>query len=93
MRVERAGVDQVKERLEMLKRKIIEKSRGPTTTAIEDYESRLAIVEAEEEYHKKKKKEDMHARKKEKEAAEMESIDPDIAEMMGFGGFNSSKNK
>ena len=31
------------------------------------------------------------AKKLEKEAAEMESADPEIAELLGFGGFGGSK--
>jgi U4/U6.U5 tri-snRNP component SNU23 len=91
MRVERADVSKVKERLDMLKRKIVEKQTAPVKSAVDDYEERLAVIEAEEEFRKKKKKEDLIARKKEKEIAEMESVDPEIAAMMGFGGFGSSK--
>lgn len=92
MRVERAGVDKVKERIEMLKRKVREERSGPTTTAIEDYESRLAIHKADGEMRKKKKLDEKLARKQEQEIAEMEGgIDPQIAEIMGFGGFGSSK--
>lgn len=92
MRVERAGVDKVKERMEMLKRKIRDESGAPKLTAVEDYESRLAIQTADEEVRKRKKIEAKAAKKKEQEIAEMESgIDPEIAALMGFGGFGGSK--
>ncbi len=91
MRVERANVDQVKNRLDMLKRKIVEHDAKPATTAVEDYETKMALLRTEEEFRKKKKKEDMLARKKEQEIAEFETMDPDIAALMGFGGFGSSK--
>jgi U4/U6.U5 tri-snRNP component SNU23 len=92
MRVERAGVDKVKERIDMLKRKVREDRSGPTTTAVQDYESRLAIQNTDNETRKKKRMDEKTARKHEQEIAEMEGgIDPQIAEIMGFGGFGSCK--
>lgn len=93
MRVERANTDQVKDRMNMLKQKINEKKNAPVVSAVEDYESRLAIQAIEAERLKKEKKEAAAARKREQEEAEMEGMDPDIAMLMGFGGFGSSKNK
>jgi U4/U6.U5 tri-snRNP component SNU23 len=91
MRVERAGVDKVKDRLDSLKRKIQEAKETPKVSAIEDYETRMAIQRTEEEKVRKKRKEEKKARKQEREINEMEGVDPEIAEMMGFGGFGSSK--
>lgn len=93
MRVERASVDTVKTRLEEIKRTIANKAEEKLSrkSAIEDYESRLNLALIEKEAAKKKKKEDLLNRKKEEEARELETIDPAIAEMMGFGGFGSSK--
>eukprot|EP01036_Dinobryon_divergens_P031788 gene31788-41257_t len=65
MRVERADVETVKERLDEIKRKIANKA--------EEKASRKSAIEKEEE------------------AREMESIDPNIAELMGFTGFGGAK--
>eukprot|EP00603_Paraphysomonas_imperforata_P005079 CAMPEP_0114427884 /NCGR_PEP_ID=MMETSP0103-20121206/8615_1 /TAXON_ID=37642 ORGANISM="Paraphysomonas imperforata, Strain PA2" /NCGR_SAMPLE_ID=MMETSP0103 /ASSEMBLY_ACC=CAM_ASM_000201 /LENGTH=217 /DNA_ID=CAMNT_0001597033 /DNA_START=41 /DNA_END=694 /DNA_ORIENTATION=+ len=91
MRVERAGVDKVKDKLESLKRKISEAKDKPKVSAIEDYDTRMAVQRTEEEALKKKRKEEKRARKQEREINEMEGVDPEIAEMMGFSGFGSSK--
>jgi U4/U6.U5 tri-snRNP component SNU23 len=91
MRVERAGVDKVKNKLESLKRKISEAKDTVKVSAIDDYETRMAVQRTEEESLKKKRKEDKLARKQEQEINEMEGMDPEIAAMMGFGGFGSSK--
>jgi U4/U6.U5 tri-snRNP component SNU23 len=91
MRVERATTDKVKDRIEMLKRKINDQKSAPVTSALDDYNSRLATQVAEQERLKRQKKEELTARKKEKEAAEAEEIDPEIAAMMGFGGFGGYK--
>lgn len=97
MRVERAGVDRVKERLDSLKRKISDNKNGAgKPSAIEEYESRAALLKIEEENRKKKKREEIAARKREEELAELDAgIDPDIATLMGFGSFggNSKKNQ
>lgn len=92
MRVERADLSMVQQRLQLIKSKIVEEKTGKDTTAIEDYETRIALQLAEEERRKRQKKEEAAARKREAELAELEHIDPDIAEIMGFGGFQS-KNK
>lgn len=92
MRVERAGVDKVKNKLENLKRKISDAKDKVKVSAIDDYETRMAVQKSEEESLKKRRKEDKAARKKEQEQNEMEGgIDPEIAAMMGFGGFGTTK--
>lgn len=93
MRVERAHTDQVKQRMDMLKARIQEKKSAPVVSAVDDYDSRLAIQALEAEKAKRQRKEDASAKRIEKEAAELESMDPEIAALMGFGGFGSSKNK
>lgn len=92
MRVERANVDQVVDRLELLKRKVsttaaLESSRN----ASEDYETKMALQVAEEEKAKRQRKEDAAARRREREAADMEGADPEFASLMGFGGFATKK--
>jgi U4/U6.U5 tri-snRNP component SNU23 len=91
MRVERANTDQVKDRIDMLKQKIHAQKNGPVVSAVEGYDSRLAAQALEGEQMKRQKKEQTAAKKKEMDAADMEDIDPEIAAMLGFGGFGSSK--
>jgi U4/U6.U5 tri-snRNP component SNU23 len=93
MRVERAGVDRVKDKIDSLKRKISDQQhQGDRPSAIEEYESRVAMKKAEEDNRKRKKREDEAARKREAESAEMDAgIDPEIAQLMGFGGFGGSR--
>ncbi len=84
MRVERADVNKVKEKLESLKRTNAVISTAPAMTAVERYNDRIAISAAEEERAKRMKKERDAALKKEKEAADVETMDPEIAALMGF---------
>lgn len=122
MRSERSNVDQVKDKLDSLKRKIEEQSKKsasktsgnvrllkllnifpllhlPFTTictfistiAIEEYESRLTAQHLEKEAAKKRRKDEVAAKKQERELVELESCDPELAELLGFGGFGSSK--
>ena len=46
--------------------------------------------EAQEEAQKRRKREEALAKKKEREASEMEGVDADIQALMGFGGFSST---
>jgi U4/U6.U5 tri-snRNP component SNU23 len=85
MRVERADVSAVKDRLQTIKRKLDEGRTKAVTSAEDDYEARLAVQVAEDELRKRRRKDEMEAKKKEREAAELESIDPEIAAIMGFG--------
>ena len=91
MRVERANTDQVRDRINLLKRKINSDKNAPVTSAVEEYESRVAIQVAETERLKRQKKEELANKRKEQEASEMEHMDPEIAALMGFGGFGGSK--
>jgi U4/U6.U5 tri-snRNP component SNU23 len=91
MRVERVDVDTVKSRLENIKKSIKENSTKIIKSAEEDYSDRIALQLVEEENNKKRKREEKEARKKEQEEKDAEGIDPEIAALMGFGGFGSSK--
>ena len=93
MRVERAGVDKVKERLSNIKRKIDDSLSHKPTSAIEDYDAKIAIQIAEEELRKRRKKDEALARKKEQEETEMENCDEDIAAIMGFGKLGKQKKE
>ncbi|CAI0381804.1 unnamed protein product [Linum tenue] len=86
MRVERASLQQVQERFEMLK-----KRKDPTKFSEQDLDERLLKQQQEEEERKRQRRERKKEKKKEKAAEEQEDIDPDVAAMMGFGGFGSSK--
>jgi U4/U6.U5 tri-snRNP component SNU23 len=97
MRVERVDVDRVKERLQAIKAKEQEKKNaGPKESAIKSYERKLDEEEAQKKAWKEARKEAKRQRAKrgeeEAEAEEEEDdvdngIDPDMAAMMGFGGF------
>ena len=93
MRVERAGVDKVKERLSNIKRKIDDSLSHKPTSAIEDYDAKIAVQIAEEELRKRRKKDEALARKKEQEETEMEHCDEDIAAIMGFGKLGKPKKE
>ncbi|KAI9185394.1 hypothetical protein LWI28_006796 [Acer negundo] len=88
MRVERASLDQVRERFDMLK-----KRKVPGSFTEQDLDERIMKQQEEEEERKRERREKKKEKKKEKlaeEEAETE-MDPDIAAMMGFGSFHSSK--
>mmetsp|Transcript_9028 Transcript_9028/g.8054 ORF Transcript_9028/g.8054 Transcript_9028/m.8054 type:complete len:225 (+) Transcript_9028:52-726(+) len=96
MRVERVGADRVKDKIESLKRKAKELKEGNinTTSVVDDYESKIAARLLQEEIEKRRRKEEQLAKKKEKDVKELEDlevIDPNIAELMGFNGFGTSK--
>jgi U4/U6.U5 tri-snRNP component SNU23 len=89
----------VKIKISTPKMQIEEKKSRPSMSSIDSYESRVAAQIAEQELKKKQRKEE----KEKQKAAEQEllkagedgddedAVDPGIAEMMGFGGFGSSK--
>jgi U4/U6.U5 tri-snRNP component SNU23 len=96
MRTERADVSKVQDRLGLLKQKIEEKKNRPTMSSIDSYESRIAAQVAEQEMKKKQRKEEREKQKEIERALQEDEDDeeqdgPSIAEMMGFGGFGSSK--
>ncbi|KAE9615934.1 hypothetical protein Lal_00017706 [Lupinus albus] len=84
MRVERASLDQVRERFEVLKKR---KDLGSFTE--QDLDDRI-LKQLQEEGERKRIRREKKKEKKEKVVEEPE-IDPDVAAMMGFGGFGSSK--
>ncbi len=93
MRVERVGVDRVKERLGALKRREEERrNAGPRESAIKVYERKLEEEGAVKEQWKEARKE---ARRKIAQRAAEEEDDgegggeeeDEMAAMMGFGGF------
>ncbi|KAJ8771812.1 hypothetical protein K2173_026989 [Erythroxylum novogranatense] len=88
MRVERASLEQVQQRFEILK-----KRKDPSSFTLEDLDERVLKQQQEEEERKRQRRERKKEKKvqKEKEAEEEADIDPDIAATMGFGGFRSSK--
>lgn len=101
MRVERANVDTVKDKLEQLKAKVsAPKIHRPP--AIVEYQAKLDKQEALKQTLKQQKKEEMIKRKEiekqllenqEEDDDEIEEIDPDLAAMMGFQGFGTTKKK
>jgi hypothetical protein len=96
MRVERAGLSEVKERMEALKRKLehtkITKSK-PKPTNIEAYELKLAEQEADMEQRRRERKEKKQKTKEmnSQQEDEFEQTNDQISVMMGFGNFSSTK--
>ncbi|XP_058189944.1 uncharacterized protein LOC131307458 [Rhododendron vialii] len=86
MRVERSSLEQVQERFERLKKR---KDTEPFTE--KDLDERILKQQQEEEERKRQRRERKKEKKKEKAAEEEPELDPDVAAMMGFGGFGSSK--
>ncbi|OVA02560.1 zinc finger protein [Macleaya cordata] len=87
MRVERASLQQVQDRFEVLKKRKVE---GGFTE--QDLDERILKQQQEEEERKRQRRERKKEKKKEKVVEEeAEEADPDVAAMMGFGGFGSSK--
>jgi len=96
MRVERVGVDKVRERLEQQKRQAEESLARTKKSAIDEYEGKLKQNEEELAAWKQKRKEQREAEKKskaeeEEDDDEVEGMDPDMAAMMGFSGFGGGK--
>jgi U4/U6.U5 tri-snRNP component SNU23 len=102
MRVERAGVDDVRQKLLELKQKTAQKPLLNRPSALEEHDKKLKEQHDQKEALKRKFKEDADAKKRQKifedeqdqtSDVETEQIDPEFAAMMGFGGFGSSKKK
>ncbi|KAL0375816.1 UNVERIFIED_CONTAM: Zinc finger matrin-type protein 2 [Sesamum calycinum] len=55
------------------------------------FDERILKQQQEEEEKKRQRREKKKEKKKEKAAEEEPEVDPDVAAMMGFGGFRSSK--
>ncbi|KAF2559602.1 hypothetical protein F2Q68_00018225 [Brassica cretica] len=86
MRVERSSLEQVQERFEVLK-----KRKTPGTFSEQDLDERIRKQQEEEEEHKRLRREKKKEKKKGKVIEEEPEMDPEVAELMGFGGFGSSK--
>lgn len=89
MRVERATLDQVRNRFVTNKRKAEQKATGE-----DDYEQRLMRLQEEEETLKRERKDRKKQKKMDAEKernAPQADMDPDMAAMMGFGGFGGGK--
>ncbi|CAG0904746.1 unnamed protein product [Darwinula stevensoni] len=89
MRIERSSLDQVKKRFEANKKKVEEKKR--------DYslEQRMQEIREEEEKLKEYRREQRREKKRKAECQDEDfgDADPDMAAVMGFAGFSSSKKK
>lgn len=91
-RISRSTVEQVRARIAFLREKTKEASNAKTF----DFNKRLAEIKAKEDAARAEKK---AQKKAEKEKARMELVkdavavqgDDEMAKMMGFGGFGSSK--
>lgn len=95
MRVERADVSDVKQRLADLKRKV-SATPAPKISALEEYKQRQAAQDAEKEDFKRRRKDEAQAKRLAKATQEEEeegedTMDPEIAAVLGFNGFATSK--
>lgn len=88
MRVERASLEQVRERFESLK-----KRKTPGSFTEQDFDERILKQQQEEEERKRQRRERKKEKKKEKALEDEPEVDEDVAAMMGFGGFRSSSKK
>ncbi|BBN17681.1 U4/U6.U5 tri-snRNP component SNU23 [Marchantia polymorpha subsp. ruderalis] len=88
MRVERATLQQVQDRFDVLKRK-----KDTTGFTEQDLDMRVLKQQQEEEERKKQRREKKKEKKKEKPSGDdgTEDFDAEMAATMGFGGFGSSK--
>ncbi|CAA2972474.1 zinc finger matrin-type 2 [Olea europaea subsp. europaea] len=77
---------QVQQRFENLKKR---KDTGGFTE--QDFDERIWKQQQEEEERKRQRREKKKEKKKERAAEEEPEMDPDVAAMMGFGGFRTSK--
>ncbi|XP_060606135.1 zinc finger matrin-type protein 2-like [Ruditapes philippinarum] len=85
MKIERSSLEQVRKRFEMNKRKLEEKKKDY------DFDERIKELKEEEEKQKAYKKEKRKERKRKADGDIDQDADPDMAAMMGFSGFGSSK--
>ncbi|WMV12101.1 hypothetical protein MTR67_005486 [Solanum verrucosum] len=76
----------VQQRFESLK-----KRKDPGSFTVQDFDERMLKQQQEEEERKRLRREKKKEKKKEKVSEEEPEIDPDVAAMMGFGGFKTSK--
>ena len=95
MRVERADADQVRQRMEALRRRAEGDDVASVvhTSALQEYEERLARAEDDVEASRVARRQAQAAKERERQAQEMESVDPEIAALMGFGSFGGAKKK
>ncbi|XP_053574580.1 zinc finger matrin-type protein 2 [Bombina bombina] len=85
MRVERSTLDQVKKRFEVNKKKMEEKQKDY------DFEERMKELREEEEKARAYKKEKQREKKRKAEEDLTFEEDDEMAAVMGFSGFGSSK--
>nr|AHZ63131.1 zinc finger matrin-type protein 2-like protein [Mesobuthus gibbosus] len=85
MRVERSTLEQVKKRFEMNRKKLDEKKKEY------DFEQRMQELRDEEEKLKEYRRERRKERKRKCQDSRDDDIDPEMAAIMGFSEFGSSK--
>jgi len=86
MRIERSSLDQVKQRFEVNKQKLNEQKKKY------DLDKRIQELHEEEDRMKEYRRENRLKRKRKAETETSEQdVDADMAAMMGFSGFGSSK--
>eukprot|EP00051_Salpingoeca_urceolata_P029261 m.489422 g.489422 ORF g.489422 m.489422 type:complete len:204 (-) comp26729_c0_seq1:40-651(-) len=96
MNVERSTVAQVRERIEWNRKRIKDKQAEKAKAKDFDFDTHIAALQEEAELKKKHKKEQKRERKlaktrKTDDNAPQAEFDPEMAAMMGFSGFGSTK--
>lgn len=87
MKIERSSLDSVKKRFELNKKKMEEKRKEY------DMASRMQEIAEEEEKLKEYRREKRKEKRKAEEMSEEQEPQNEIASIMGFSGFGSSKKK
>ena len=96
MRVDRVGLDSVKQRLEELKKSKEEQKREDYVP--DGFEKRVGDTEAEEERRKEEKRAKKLQKRQDAQKDGAHLLDdagpgPELAAMLGFSGFGSNKHK
>ena len=68
-------------------------AKDPAPSALAQLDQSVGSRVLEEEARKKQRKVEAEARRQEREAVDMEEADPEIAALMGFGGFGGGKKR
>jgi len=86
-KIERSTVEQVRERIAYLR----EKTKEASNAKAFDFEQRLADIRAKEKALRDQKKAEKQAAKEQARLQMMQDDDSEMAQLMGFGGFGSTK--
>lgn len=93
MHVKKSSAEEVKSRLKMhVARRVEETTKGKAEEEKYDFFERIRQLDEEQEAKKKRAKEAKKRKKEKKKQLRDQLQDEEIAQMMGFGSFGSSKS-